>query len=187
LDGTGSKECKSCGTNWLWTEAGSLLPPTGESDLIEAQLVFRSIGYRATPVPGLPFDNRRGTLPNDGGRVINPDTGRLIPGVYAAGWIKRGPSGVIGTNKKCANETVALLLEDDAKGLLPTPTVDRGTLLDALARRGVGVVNHDAWRRIDEFERAQGQAAGRPRVKLVRCTDLLERAAVASPRATTTA
>jgi ferredoxin--NADP+ reductase len=91
-----------------------LLPPTGESDLIEAQLVFRSIGYRATPVPGLPFDNRRGTLPNDGGRVINPDTGRLIPGVYAAGWIKRGPSGVIGTNKKCANETVALLLEDDA-------------------------------------------------------------------------
>jgi ferredoxin--NADP+ reductase len=161
---------------------GLVATPTGETDLIEAQLVFRSIGYRGTPVPGLPFDERRGTLANDGGRVIDRDTGRPMAGVYAAGWIKRGPSGIIGTNKKCANETVALMLEDLANGLLPGPTVDPGTLLDALAQRRVDVVTYDGWKRVDEFERARGRAAGRPRVKLVRHADLLEHAGVASPR-----
>ena len=89
---------------------------TEETETIEADLVLRSIGYRGSPVPGLPFDERRATIHNDGGRVTFPETGEPMAGVYAAGWIKRGPSGVIGTNKKCAQETVALLLEDLVDG-----------------------------------------------------------------------
>ena len=102
--------------------AGSPRAPTGETELIEAGLVLRSIGYRGTPIPGVPFDERRATIHNDGGRVTTAGRGEPMPGVYTAGWIKRGPSGVIGTNKKCAQETVDRLLEDVAAGVLPEPT-----------------------------------------------------------------
>jgi ferredoxin--NADP+ reductase len=142
--------------------------PSGAPELIEAGLVLRSIGYRGTPIPGVPFDDRRGTLHNDGGRVTDPRSGAPVPGVYVAGWVKRGPSGVIGTNKRDAHETVALLLDDLAAGRLAPPVKDRSTLLASLAERGVEVVDYSGWQLIDAHERALGEPHGRPRVKLVR-------------------
>ena len=86
--------------------------PTDERETIPAELVFRAIGYRGIPLPGVPFDERSGVIPNDGGRIIDPSTARPLPGEYVVGWIKRGPSGVIGTNKRDAQETVDAMLAD---------------------------------------------------------------------------
>jgi ferredoxin--NADP+ reductase len=137
--------------------------PTGETETLECGIVFRSVGYRGVELPGVPFDESRGTIANEDGRVA--------PGVYAAGWIKRGPSGVIGTNKKDAAETVELLLED----LRDAPRKDRPAeehdqLLD---ERGVRPVIYSGWTAIDEHERAAGENLGRPRVKLVSWAELL--------------
>lgn len=142
--------------------------PTDETEVIECGLVLRSIGYRGTPIPGVPFDHSRGTIRNRGGRVTHEDSEEPVPGVYTAGWIKRGPFGVIGTNKKCAQETVDRLLEDLASGAVSKPTREPAELIDALVRRGVDVVDYAGWEAIDFHERAIGQAQGRPRVKLVR-------------------
>ncbi|HEX3669354.1 MAG TPA: NADP oxidoreductase, partial [Acidimicrobiia bacterium] len=115
---------------------------------------------------GVPFDERGGTIPNEGGRVE--------PGVYAAGWIKRGPTGVIGTNKKDATETVQLLLEDAAAGRLePKPDATAAAVDALLAERGARVVEYDAWCAIDEAERAAGERGGRPRVKFCSWEELL--------------
>jgi ferredoxin--NADP+ reductase len=145
--------------------------PTGEEDVIACDLVLRSIGYRGSGIEGVPFDDRSGTIPNTEGRVA--------PGVYAAGWIKRGPEGVIGTNKKCAHETVAALLADHEAGLLPAPAADARAFDELLAERADARVDYDGWRRIDTHEREAGSAQGRPRVKLTRREELLARAAFA--------
>ena len=150
---------------------------TGQTELIEAGLVLRSIGYRGTPIPGVPFDERRATIRNDGGRVLDGEPGARMPGVYTAGWIKRGPSGVIGTNKKCAQETVDRLLEDVAAGVLSEPAQDAVTLLATLEERGVDVVDYAGWEAIDAHERGRGEPHGRPRVKLVRRAEHLLHAA----------
>jgi ferredoxin--NADP+ reductase len=147
--------------------------PTDVSETIEADLVLRSIGYRGSPVPGLPFDERRATIHNDGGRVTFPDSGEPMPGVYAAGWIKRGPTGVIGTNKKCAQETVALLLDDLASGVLPEPAGSAEAFAELLRDRHADRIGYDGWQAIDQHERALGEAQGRPRVKLTRTDALL--------------
>ena len=132
-------------------------------------LVFRSVGYLGVELPGVPFDSRRGTIPNEGGRVE--------PGVYCAGWIKRGPSGVIGTNKKDATETVELLLEDAAAGRLELKPDASAVAVDALlAERGIQVVEYDGWMAIDEAERSAGEKSGRPRVKLCTWDALLDAA-----------
>ena len=144
--------------------------PTGERETIPCGLVFRSIGYQGVPLPGVPFDESRGTVPNDGGRVLDSD-GRPIPGVYCAGWIKRGPTGVIGTNKKDATETVELLLADARDGRLPRPE-DEADLADLLAARDVEPVLYTGWEEIDEVERGAGQPLGRPRVKLTTWDEL---------------
>ena len=140
--------------------------PTGETERVECGIVFRSVGYRGVELPGVPFDESRGTIANENGRVA--------PGVYVAGWIKRGPSGVIGTNKKDAAETVELLLED----LRDAPRNDRPAeeLDRLLVERGVRPVVHSGWTSIDELERAAGEELGRPRVKLVTWAELLEAA-----------
>jgi ferredoxin--NADP+ reductase len=151
--------------------------PTGETEEIEAGLVLRSIGYRGTPIPGVPFDERRATIHNEGGRVTEVETGAPVPGAYTAGWIKRGPSGVIGTNKKCAQETVSALLEDRAAGRLPEPTREPADLLAELVERGVEVVDYTGWEAIDAHERGLGEPQGRPRVKLVRRAEHLLHAA----------
>ncbi len=155
-------------------ERGAIVArPTGESELLEADLVIRAIGYRAAPIHGVPFDEVAGIVHHGGGRVLDPTGGRPLPGVYAAGWVKRGPSGVIGTNKKCAQETVAALLEDLAAGRASQPSATPDALLVTLRGRGARIVGYDGWEAIDAAERAAGEAQGRPRVKLVRHEHLL--------------
>jgi ferredoxin--NADP+ reductase len=151
---------------------------TGQRETIDAGLVMRSIGYVGTPLPGVPFDELRSTILNDRGRVLDPGTGAALPGVYAAGWIKRGPSGVIGTNKKDAQETTSLLLEDHLAGRLPNPGGDSDELIATLRESGLRIVEYDGWQAIDEHERTAGEPHNRPRIKLVRHEDLLERAAL---------
>jgi ferredoxin--NADP+ reductase len=154
---------------------------TDRRETIPAGLVFRSVGYQGVPIPELPFDERRATVPNDGGRVLGVD-GAPVPGVYCAGWIKRGPTGVIGTNKKDATETVGLLLEDAREGRLPSPPhPDTDGLPALLAERGVDAVVYAGWEAIDAAEKAAGEPHGRPRVKLSSWDDLLAAARAAVP------
>jgi ferredoxin--NADP+ reductase len=141
--------------------------PTDEDEVIECGLVMRSIGYRGTPVPDVPFDERRGLIRNEGGRVTEED-GRPVPGEYVVGWIKRGPSGVIGTNKKDASDTVANLLEDAEAGRLNEPDKPDRDAIDLWLRSIVpGLVTWDGWRAIDSHETSAGEPHGRPRVKIV--------------------
>jgi ferredoxin--NADP+ reductase len=156
--------------------------PTDERETLDCGVVFRSVGYRGVAVPGVPFDERRGTIPNERGRVLGPD-GEPVVGVYCAGWIKRGPSGVIGTNKKDATETVELLLEDGASGTLERKGIPASAVDRLLAERGVRVVDDAGWAAIDEAERVAGERTGRPRVKLCGWDDLLAAAERASSRA----
>jgi ferredoxin/flavodoxin---NADP+ reductase len=134
---------------------------TGETYQVGAQLVVRSVGYRGVALPGVPFDARRNVVPNVDGRVVD-DSGAPVPGLYVAGWIKRGPTGIIGTNKKDAGATVASLLADlegvEGKG--------GDGVAPLLASRGVMPVDLDGWRRIDAAERALGSSRGRDRTTL---------------------
>jgi ferredoxin--NADP+ reductase len=146
---------------------------TGEEELIDCGLVVRSIGYRGRPLPGVPFDERRGLIRNEGGRVTDEE-GRPIPGEYAVGWIKRGPSGVIGTNKKDAADTVARLLEDRDAGKLNEPaTPDPEGIESWLRSRVAGLVTWNGWEAIDQHETKLGEPHSRPRVKLVRVPDMI--------------
>ncbi|MDA0699889.1 MAG: hypothetical protein O3A02_01595, partial [bacterium] len=139
---------------------------TGETERLDASVVFRSVGYRGEALPDVPFDSRWAVVPNDRGRVLSARDGEQVPGWYVAGWIKRGPTGVIGTNKACAAETVAALLDDVHPEIADLDA--RPEAIDALlAARGVRCVDADGWRRIDAREIAAGAAVGRPRVKLV--------------------
>jgi len=148
--------------------------PTGEEEIIECGLVLRSIGYRGRPLDSLPFDERRGLIRNDGGRVTD-ETGAPHRGEYVVGWIKRGPSGVIGTNKKDAAETVAKVLADRDAGALAHPaSADAEDTARWLAERAPDAVTWEGWQAIDAAERRAGEAEGRPRVKLVRLSDLLD-------------
>lgn len=147
--------------------------PTEERETIPCGLVFRSVGYQGIPLPGAPFDSGSATMPNREGRVLD-ERGEPLPRVYCAGWIKRGPSGVIGTNKKDATETVEHLLEDARAGLLARPadaTAER--VVELLAERGVEFVSYAGWEAIDAAERARGAEQGRPRVKLCTWDELL--------------
>ncbi|HEX5633484.1 MAG TPA: NADP oxidoreductase, partial [Gemmatimonadales bacterium] len=149
--------------------------PTDETEVLPVGLVFRSVGYRGVALPGLPFDERAGIIPNAGGRVVAaPGSAELVPGAYVVGWIKRGPSGVIGTNKPCAVETAALVLEDAASGALPAPAHGPEAIDALLAARGVHPVSYGDWQRIDALEVERGKAAGRPRLKFTRIPEMLE-------------
>jgi ferredoxin/flavodoxin---NADP+ reductase len=146
---------------------------TGDMETIDAGLVLRAIGYTGTPLPGVPFDPTRGLIPHEGGRIVD-GTGP-VQGAYVAGWIKRGPSGVIGTNKKCAQETVDALLEDLEAGRLdlsarrPTGAEVLGRLLERQPR----LVDYEGWQAIDRHERHLGEPAGRPRVKVTSIPELV--------------
>jgi ferredoxin/flavodoxin---NADP+ reductase len=172
LTGTGRVEAVELVHNRLEPDGrGGLRAVAGEErETIPCGLVFRSVGYRGVPLPGLPFDESRGVISNEGGRVA--------PGVYVAGWIKRGPSGVIGTNKKDASETVELLLDD----LRAVPAKGRAAAdVDALLlERGAEPVLYHGWTAIDEAERGAGEKLGRPRVKLCSWDELLAAAAGAA-------
>ncbi|MFV0137461.1 FAD-dependent oxidoreductase [Streptomyces sp. HMX87] len=134
---------------------------TGRYEEIEAQLVLRSVGYRGVPQEGLPFDAASGTVPHLAGRVVRE--GIVVPGVYVAGWIKRGPTGVIGTNRPCAKETVASLLEDAAVLVRQDLPADP---LTALRAEGLRPVEWEGWRAIERAEAELGAALGRGVVKL---------------------
>jgi ferredoxin--NADP+ reductase len=152
--------------------------PTGEEEVIECSLVLRSIGYRGRPLDGIPFDERRGLIRNKGGRVCD-EAGAPCRGEYVVGWIKRGPSGVIGTNKKDAADTVARIVEDAEAGRLGQPPA--GDPVEWLAERAPDAVTWEGWQAIDEAERRAGEAQGRPRVKLVTLAELAEAARLSSP------
>jgi ferredoxin--NADP+ reductase len=157
-------------------DGGLVAVPTEERETLECGLVFRSVGYRGVGLPDLPFDERRGTIRNEGGRVI-ADEGEPLPRVYCAGWIKRGPTGIIGTNKKDAMETVALLLEDVEEGRLAHKDEATADAVEALlAERRTRAVLYVGWTSIDEVERAAGEKLGRPRVKLRSWDELLDAA-----------
>jgi len=149
--------------------------PTEEREIVPCGIVLRSVGYRGTPMPGIPFDEATGTIGNEGGRVLD-EARAPIPGVYCTGWIKRGPSGVIGTNKKDATETVELLLADASAGLLAGRTSE-ADVTELLAERGVTCVTYEGWEAIDAVETARGERHGRPRVKLCSWDELLAAAA----------
>ncbi|MCW2676458.1 MAG: FAD-dependent pyridine nucleotide-disulfide oxidoreductase [Modestobacter sp.] len=180
LAGSGRVTSVRIGHNELVAPASGppVAVPTGRVSSLDAGLVLRSVGYLGRGVPGVPFDEGTARIGNDGGRVLDPVSGGPLPGIYTAGWIKRGPSGVIGTNKKCAQETVSLLVEDLLADRLdirsPAPAEH---LLEELGRRGVDVVSHAGWAAIDAHEQALGQLLSRPRVKLVHRDQLLSRAA----------
>jgi ferredoxin/flavodoxin---NADP+ reductase len=153
--------------NELVEEGGRIVArTTGETEIIPAGIVLRSVGYRGVELPGVPFDERSGTIPNERGRVAEAER------TYVAGWIKRGPSGVIGTNKKDAVETVELLLEDARAGRLGRRREDR--LSDLLEEKGAHFVEYAGWQAIDAAERGAGEPLGRPRVKLTAWEKLLE-------------
>jgi ferredoxin/flavodoxin---NADP+ reductase len=152
-------------------ESGVLRPrPTEETETISAGLVFRSIGYRGLPLPSLPFDDARGTVPHEAGRVRD--------GEYVVGWIKRGPTGIIGTNKRDAQETVNTLLADLEAGRLLDPLrPEREELEGLLDERRPDHVTYEGWEAIDHAERSAGEPHGRPRVKLCTFEELLAAAA----------
>ncbi len=146
--------------------------PTRRTERIDASLVLRSIGYRGRPLAGVPFDDRRGVIPNDRGRVVD-GAGEPLAGVYVTGWIKRGPNGVIGTNKACAKETVARIVEDFEARRLPAPAGGRRELGKLLARRQPERISRRGWDAIDRAERTRGLAAGRPRVKMTETAEMV--------------
>jgi ferredoxin--NADP+ reductase len=151
--------------------------PTGETELLEAGLLLRAVGYHGLPVTDLPYDAERGIVPNDRGRVR--------PGLYVAGWVKRGPTGFIGTNKTDAEETVDQILDDLDAGTIPEPVGTTQGLRGVIRNRQPGLVDLAGWQAIDREERRRGAAAGRPRIKIVDVAEMRRVAATAhEPRYT---
>jgi ferredoxin/flavodoxin---NADP+ reductase len=143
---------------------------TGHTVDVACGLMFRSIGYRGRPLPDVPFDDTKGIFPNESGRIVG------APGLYATGWIKRGPSGIIGTNRADAVATVQSILADLAR-LDPYPKPGSAELHAALGRRGTRIVSYADWLRIDAEEQRRGAATGKPREKITRVSDMLALAA----------
>ncbi|WP_063046224.1 4Fe-4S binding protein [Nocardia pseudovaccinii] len=154
---------------------GPVPVPSSEIDTLPASLVLRAIGYRGKPVPDIPFDEAVGVIPNEHGRVIDR-SGTPTPATYVTGWIKRGPRGVIGSNRRDAQETATALVDDFLSGQLTAPEHDREALAALLIDRCPDLVDRDGWTTIDRAEKAAGAAAGRPRVKFTRVAELVESA-----------
>ncbi len=157
------------GRNELVDDNGRIVAKdTGERDEVPAQLVVRAVGYRGVPTPGLPFDERNGTIPHSAGRI------EASRNEYVVGWIKRGPTGVIGSNKKDSQETVDTLLGDLGSASLEDVGADYSEeLAEWLLERQPILVTDDHWKLIDEYERSSGEPHGRPRVKLTSVAELL--------------
>ena len=171
LSGNGRVESLALERNRLAGEAGDQWAEgTGGTTTMGCGLFFRSVGYRGVKIPGVPFEARRGVFPNAAGRIV--EDGAPVPGLYAAGWIKRGPSGVIGTNKPDSVETVRKLLED-LPALPGCETPDTAPLCGLLASRNVRVVSYADWQRIDAAEVARGRPHGKPREKFTTIEEML--------------
>jgi ferredoxin/flavodoxin---NADP+ reductase len=176
IKGEGKVESVVIGRNELVEEGGTLrAKDTGEREELACGLVLRSVGYTGVPIEGVPFDQRRGLILNEGGRVLDSHDAGHKTGHYTAGWIKRGPSGVIGTNKKDALETVQHLFEDvSTQKLLQPESPDASAVESLLAERSVRYVSFEDWQTIDQAEVGRGEPHGRPRVKFVRVEEMLE-------------
>lgn len=144
---------------------------TGETYELPCGLIFRSIGYKGVAIAGVPFDERNGVIPNQQGRVVDAG-GQVVPGLYTAGWIKRGPTGIIGTNRADAVETVAALLQDLAQ-LDSQAKPGAAGLEESLRQRNVRVVDYSDWKRIDTVEIERGAPKGKPREKIVSIDEML--------------
>ena len=158
------------------TDTGTLRPRATEAfEELPVGLVFRSVGYRGVPLPGVPFHEKWGVILNEKGRVIDPNTKKPVTGLYTAGWIKRGPSGVIGTNKPDALETVNCMMEDLANGSTLTPSAPEPSAVEDLVRgRKPNFVSWKDWQRLDEIEVSKGEKEGRPRVKFTTVEEMQE-------------
>jgi ferredoxin/flavodoxin---NADP+ reductase len=154
-------------------QGGARAVPTGEVETLPVTLVIRAIGYRSLPLVDLPYDARRGLIPNREGRVVDA-AGNVVPGEYVVGWVKRGPTGLIGSNKADSAETVAAMVAD-LPALLPLPAdaADPGAVDALLGGRGARPVSYPEWQRLDALEVERGKATGRPRVKLTRVEEML--------------
>lgn len=158
------------------TEAGTLRPrSTEEHETLDVEMVFRSIGYRGVPLPGVPFNDSWGVILNEDGRVVNPDTQLPHVGEYTAGWIKRGPSGVIGTNKPDAGETVKLMMADLETGKLLSPEDPDPDAAEKMIReKQPRYFSFADWKELDDIEQQRGEEEGRPRVKFTRVEAMLD-------------
>jgi ferredoxin--NADP+ reductase len=157
------------------TPAGTLVAKATEQvEDLPAGVVFRSVGYQGVPLPEVPFNDKWGVILNEKGRVLDPQTKEPLPGLYAAGWIKRGPTGVIGTNKPDAAETAANMREDVGNDIVLTPTHPRAEDAEAFIReRQPLVFTYADWRTLNQIEVSRGGEMGRPRVKFTRVEDML--------------
>jgi ferredoxin--NADP+ reductase len=157
------------------TESGAIQArATDQGEELPVGLVFRSVGYRGVALQGVPFHESWGVILNAKGRVLDPATKKPVPGEYTAGWIKRGPSGVIGTNKPDAVETVTCMLEDARAGATLAPPQPDAAAVERLVReRQPACVSYADWRKLDELEIARGRALGRPRLKFCRVEEML--------------
>ncbi len=157
------------------TETGTLRPRETETfEELPVGLVFRSVGYRGVPLSGVPFSEKWGVILNEKGRVIEPESKEPVTGLYTAGWIKRGPSGVIGTNKPDALETVNCMMEDLASGSTLTPAEAEPAAAERLLReRKPNFVSWKDWQKLDEIEVGKGNEEGRPRVKFTTVEEML--------------
>jgi ferredoxin--NADP+ reductase len=169
------KEMKLVHNELYATEAGTLRPrATERTEIIPAGLVFRSIGYRGVPLPGVPFNESWGVILNESGRVLDPQTKEPRIGEYASGWIKRGPTGVIGTNKPDSVESVEQMLADLEAGRILQPAAPSAAAIEQLlAGRQPRYVTYDDWQRLDALEASRGEAQGRPRVKFTSVEEML--------------
>ncbi len=160
----------------ILTESGALRAKgTGQFETIEAGLILRSVGYRSTPLKGVPFDDYTYTISNVAGRVTTMAEGDPIPGEYVVGWAKRGPSGIIGTNKPDAYATVTAMVEDlpNLPGI-PDANRDLDKITALLNTRNIDYVTYEQWKILDQFEVKSGTEQGRPRVKLTRVPEMIE-------------
>ena len=148
--------------------------PTEQVEELPAGLVFRSVGYRGVPLPGVPFDDKWGVVLNEKGRVLDPNTKQPLLGEYTAGWIKRGPTGVIGTNKPDAAETATAMLEDAAAGQMLAPAEPDAAAAERLVtQRQPHYVDYADWLRLNDLEIARGRSRGSPRLKFTRVDEIL--------------
>lgn len=176
--GEGKVEAMKLDKNELYLDENGNLRPraTGECETLPFDMIFRSVGYRGVPLPDVPFYDRWGTIPNDRGRVLTRHEGReRLTGNYVVGWIKRGPSGIIGTNKPDAIESAERFLEDLEAGaaLQPRDTSDEG-VLEMVRRRKPTFISFDEWKILDEIELQRGADSGRSRVKFTTVEEMLE-------------
>lgn len=160
--------------NKLYKDSSGTLRPkgSGEFEVLPVSLIFRSIGYMGVPLPDIPFDQKKGTIPNQTGRIVDPNSGKILEGLYVAGWAKRGPSGVIGTNKPDSIETANKVLED-FQGKTSPEEKTRSALTEALKTKKIKYVTFSDWKKLDELEIERGKKNGKIREKFPHIAEMI--------------